>query len=53
MANDKIIIRGAKANNLKYWNTTKQQFELEKGQVEIQVGSASDKILLTKKITIK
>lgn len=49
----KTIALTLKANNLEYWNTTKQQFELEKGQVEIQVGSASDKILLTKKITIK
>lgn len=42
-----------KSKDLEYWNTTKQQFELEKNTIEIQVGSASDKILLTKKITTK
>jgi beta-glucosidase len=42
-----------KAKNLEYWNTEKQQFELEKGQIEIQLGSASDVILLTKIINVK
>jgi beta-glucosidase len=49
----KTVVLTLKANNLEYWNTAKQQFELEKGQIEIQVGSASDAILLTKKITVK
>jgi beta-glucosidase len=49
----KTVVLTLKAKNLEYWNTKKQQFELEKGQIEIQVGSASDVILLTKKITVK
>jgi beta-glucosidase len=49
----KTVALTLKAKNLEYWNTNKQQFELEKGQIEIQVGSASDAILLTKKITVK
>jgi len=49
----KTVALTLKAKNLEYWNTTKQQFELEKGQIEIQVGSASDAILLTKKIIVK
>ncbi|PVX45626.1 beta-glucosidase [Flavobacterium sp. 103] len=49
----KTIALTLKAKNLEYWNANKQQFELEKGQIEIQVGSASDAILLTKKITVK
>lgn len=48
----RIVALTLKAENLEYWNTDKQQFELEKGQIEIQVGGASDAILLTKKITI-
>ena len=42
-----------KAKDLVYWNTNKQQFELEKDAFEIQIGQASDKILLTKKIIIQ
>jgi len=42
-----------KASNLAYWNSTNQQFELEKDQIELQVGSASDQILLTKKMSVK
>ncbi|WP_428230962.1 glycoside hydrolase family 3 C-terminal domain-containing protein [Flavobacterium sp.] len=42
-----------KAKDLEYWNTAKQQFELENNAVEIQIGSASDIILQTKKITVK
>ena len=38
-----------KAKDLEYWNTAKQQFELEKNTIEIQIGSASDNILQTKK----
>lgn len=49
----KTVALTLKANDLEYWNTSKKQFELEKGQIEIEVGSASDKILLTKKITVK
>lgn len=49
----KTVALTLKAKDLEYWNTVKQQFELEKGQIEIQVGSASDAILLTKKITVK
>jgi beta-glucosidase len=41
-----------KAKDLEYWNTAKQQFELEKNTIEIQIGSASDKILLNKTIKV-
>lgn len=49
----KIVTLTLKAKDLEYWNTPQQQFELEKGQIEIQVGRASDAIQLTKKITVK
>jgi beta-glucosidase len=49
----KTVSLTLKAKDLEYWNTNTQQFELEKEQIELQVGSASDKILLTKKITIE
>lgn len=49
----KIVSLTLKSKNLKYWNTKKQQFELENNTIEIQIGSASDKILLTKKIIIQ
>lgn len=49
----KTVALTLKAKNLEYWNIAKQQFELEKGQIEIQIGGASDAILLTKKITVK
>ncbi|MCY2687530.1 glycoside hydrolase family 3 C-terminal domain-containing protein [Salinimicrobium sp. TH3] len=42
-----------KAEDLKYWNVENQQFELENGNIEIQVGGASDKIYLTKKLPIQ
>ncbi|WP_281231498.1 glycoside hydrolase family 3 C-terminal domain-containing protein [Flavobacterium gelatinilyticum] len=42
-----------KAKDLEYWNTARQTFELEKNTIEIQIGSASDAILLTKKITTR
>lgn len=42
-----------KTRDLEYWNAKNQQFELEKGKIEIQIGSASDTILLTKNITVK
>ena len=47
---NKIIL---KASNLTYWNSANQQFELEKDQIALQVGSASDQILLTKKMSVK
>jgi len=37
-----------KVSDLNYWNTEKQQFELEKESVEIQIGSASNNIKLKK-----
>ncbi|TRX25097.1 beta-glucosidase [Flavobacterium franklandianum] len=49
----KMVTLTLKAKDLENWNTTKQQFELEKGQIEIQIGGASDAIVLTKKITLK
>jgi beta-glucosidase len=49
----KTVALTLKAKNVEYWNTTKQQFELEKGQIEIQVGGSSDAVLLTKTITIQ
>ena len=49
----KTVSLSLKAKDLEYWNTIKQQFELEEEQIELQVGSASDEILLTKKITVK
>ncbi len=42
-----------KASDLKYWDSTKQQFELEKNAIEIQIGGASDRIMLTKEIAVK
>jgi beta-glucosidase len=48
----KTVALTLKAKNVEYWNTAKQQFELEKGQIEVQVGGASDEILLTKKIMV-
>ncbi|RKR10474.1 beta-glucosidase [Flavobacterium sp. 90] len=42
-----------KAKDLEYWNTAKQQFELENNTMEIQLGNASDNILLNKKINVK
>ena len=41
------------AEDLKYWNVNTQQFELENGKIEIQVGGASDKISQTKTINIQ
>lgn len=49
----KNVVLTLKAKDLEYWNTAKQQFELENNTIEIQVGSASDVILLNKKITVK
>ncbi|MNL12268.1 Thermostable beta-glucosidase B [compost metagenome] len=47
------VVLTLKAKDLEYWNTAKQQFELENNTIEIQIGSASDAILLNKKITVK
>jgi len=49
----KIVSLTLKSENLEVWNTKKQQFELENNAIEIQIGSASDQILLTKKLTVK
>ncbi|MDR7209546.1 glycoside hydrolase family 3 C-terminal domain-containing protein [Flavobacterium piscis] len=49
----KYVTLIVKAKDLQFWNTSKQQFELENNTIEIQVGSASDTILLTKKIAVK
>ncbi|MGI0107315.1 glycoside hydrolase family 3 C-terminal domain-containing protein [Salinimicrobium sp. WS361] len=42
-----------KAEDLKYWNVETQQFQLENGNIEIEVGSASDKIYQTKKLPVQ
>ena len=49
----KTVSLTLKAKDLEYWNTNTQQFELENDAFEIQIGKASDKILLTKKMTIQ
>ncbi|WP_227009076.1 glycoside hydrolase family 3 C-terminal domain-containing protein [Christiangramia fulva] len=49
----KTIKLPLKAGDLEYWNKEKQEFVLENDQIEIQVGGASDKIALTKKINIR
>ena len=49
----KNVVLTLKAKDLQYWNTAKQQFELENNTIELQIGSASDAILLNKKITVK
>jgi len=41
-----------KAADLKYWNTNNQQFELEKNNIQLQIGSASNTIKITKNIKI-
>ncbi|KQB43753.1 Beta-glucosidase-like glycosyl hydrolase [Flavobacterium daejeonense] len=48
----KIVDLILEAKSLEYWNSNKQQFELEKGQIEIQVGGSSEAIFLTQKIVI-
>ncbi|MCX2838485.1 glycoside hydrolase family 3 C-terminal domain-containing protein [Salinimicrobium sp. MT39] len=42
-----------KAEDLKYWNVATQQFQLENGNIEIEVGGASDKIYQTKKLPVQ
>lgn len=49
----KNVVLTLKAKDLQYWNIGKQQFELENNTIELQIGSASDTILLNKKITVK
>jgi beta-glucosidase len=49
----KNVVLTLKAKDLEYWNTAKQQFELENNTIELQIGSASDVMLLNKKITVK
>ena len=41
------------AEDLKYWNPDKNEWILEAGEIELQVGAASDKIYLTRKLSIK
>jgi beta-glucosidase len=40
-----------KAEDLKYWSEAQQAFVLEKGEVRLMIGAASDDIRLTTKIT--
>lgn len=42
-----------KAEDLEYWNTKSNSFQLEENQIEIQVGRASNQIYLTKPLNIK
>lgn len=49
----KKVLLTVKAKDLEYWNVAKQQFELENNTIELQVGSASDTILLIKKFNVK
>jgi len=45
----KIVSLTLKSENLEFWNKKTQQFELENNAIEVQIGSASDNIFLTKK----
>lgn len=49
----KDVLLTVRAKDLQYWNVAKQQFELENNTIELQIGSASDVILLSKKINVK
>ncbi|OOG63696.1 glycoside hydrolase family 3 C-terminal domain-containing protein [Flavobacterium sp. A45] len=49
----KDVLLTVRAKDLQYWNVAKQQFELEKNTIELQIGSASDVIHLSKKINVK
>ncbi|SNR31076.1 glycoside hydrolase family 3 C-terminal domain-containing protein [Lutibacter flavus] len=40
------------AADLKYWNTKNQQFELEKENIQLQIGSASNNIKIKKNIKL-
>ena len=39
--------------DMKYWNKEKQDFILEKDTIEVQIGSASNKIFLSEKVAVK
>lgn len=47
---EKKVTFTLKSKDLEYWNVQKQQFELEKSTIEIQIGKSSNSILLTKTI---
>ncbi|PJJ09893.1 beta-glucosidase [Flavobacterium sp. 1] len=49
----KDVLLTVRAKDLQYWNVAKQQFELENNTIELQIGSASDAIYLSKKINVK
>lgn len=49
----KDVLLTVRAKDLQYWNVAKQQFELENDTIELQTGSASDAIYLSKKINVK
>jgi beta-glucosidase len=49
----KDILLTVRAKDLQYWNVAKQQFDLEKNTIELQIGAASDAIYLSKKINVK
>jgi beta-glucosidase len=49
----KDVLLTVRAKDLQYWNVAKQQFELENNTIDLQIGSASDAIYLSKKITVK
>ncbi len=49
----KIVSLTLKSENLEFWSKKTQQFELENNVIEVQIGSASDHIFLTKKITVE
>ncbi|WP_338731593.1 glycoside hydrolase family 3 C-terminal domain-containing protein [Mangrovimonas cancribranchiae] len=48
----KTVVLQLRAKDLEYWNKNKQQFVLESGEIELQIGSASNKIKLKKTINI-
>tara|TARA_B100002003_G_C13936525_1_gene454717 strand:- start:366 stop:608 length:243 start_codon:yes stop_codon:yes gene_type:complete len=49
----KKITLSLKAEDLEYWDTKSNSFQLEEDQIEIQIGSASNRIYLTKPLNIK
>ena len=49
----KDVLLTVRVKDLQYWNVAKQQFELENNAIELQIGSASDALLLSKKINVK
>lgn len=48
----KEVVLTFNTNDLMYWNTQKQAFELESNDIQIQIGKASNKIELNKNIKI-